>query len=539
MAQRSLMRFLSRRDGKNTISSEENNEKVKQIRLLEFVQTRDPEQAKCKEYIRFMYYEPGYPNGDAAAYWMQGKLKNRLDKYEVARKSNWIRNRFKVHQLEVIKCWGTRGTIPDEITVNLTRSTIWALGTEVSVSTEEDEVIAFEDEEICVTKDETDETEGELPTDDEDTTPNLRVLEPSIQGSDSESLARIKMESNGDRDDASSVISTISDDVCEARKLRTLDLTEYLTDERAQEIIVEVSRLLESEENIHARREILKNINEVIEAAQEGLDLAFIAGTLSTTKCTAREDSTRYRERLSEDEAAAALTRAKAGLKKALGMTNKLEKDKFKIIRQWLRYDDDTASITVMFFERVRKDIKRSLKVTMEKMEHSGSLGARRKTTTMPQMYPTLPTEAEMTEEDKTLKWVNDTSNLRHKVKTVSISGTTQEKAQAETSQTSGRHPGADTIHSAPPSYDGHQPEHATQKVQSSTLPNITQTEAIQKEKTRIHLENRRIPSEIWSYYLEKTDMWDYNDLNEEGLHNGIIAIFISPYNIVPWLVRD
>ena len=165
MAQKSLMRFLSRRDGKNTISSGENNEKVKQIRHLEFVQTKDPEQAKCKDYIRFMYYEPGYPNGDAAAYWMQGKLKNRLDKYEVARKSNWIRNRFKVHQLEVCKCWGTRGTIPDEITVNLTRSTIWALGTEVSVSTEEDEVIAFEEEEICVTNDETDETGGELPTD--------------------------------------------------------------------------------------------------------------------------------------------------------------------------------------------------------------------------------------------------------------------------------------------------------------------------------------------------------------------------------------
>ena len=93
-------------------------------------------------------------------------------------------------------------------------------------------------------------------------------------------------------------------------------------------------------------------------------------------------------------------------------MTNKLEKDKFKVVRQWLRYDDDTASNTVMFFERVRKDIKRSLKVTMDKIQHPGSLGARRKTTAMPQMYPALPTETEMTEEDKTLKWVNDTSKM-------------------------------------------------------------------------------------------------------------------------------
>ena len=33
--------------------------------------------------------------------------------------------------------------------------------------------------------------------------------------------------------------------------------------------------------------------------------------------------------------------------------------------------------------------------------------------------------------------------------------------------------------------------------------------------------------------------MWDFTDLNEEGLHNGIVAIFIAPHNIVPWWVED
>ena len=74
------MRFLSRKDGKNTILANESNEKVKQTRLLEFVQARKPEQAKIGEIVRFMYYEAGSPDGDAAAYWMQGKLKYRLDK---------------------------------------------------------------------------------------------------------------------------------------------------------------------------------------------------------------------------------------------------------------------------------------------------------------------------------------------------------------------------------------------------------------------------------------------------------------------------
>ena len=52
---------------------------------------------------------------------------------------------------------------------------------------------------------------------------------------------------------------------------------------------------------------------------------------------------------------------AKAGLKRALGIANNLEKEKFKIVRQWLRNDEDVSANTVMFFERMRKEIKRSL----------------------------------------------------------------------------------------------------------------------------------------------------------------------------------
>ena len=89
---------------KNTISTDDNIEKAKQSRLLEFVQARKPEQATIGKTIRFMYYEPGYPDGDAAAYWMQGELKSRLDTLKKARASNFSRNRFKVVKLEVIFC---------------------------------------------------------------------------------------------------------------------------------------------------------------------------------------------------------------------------------------------------------------------------------------------------------------------------------------------------------------------------------------------------------------------------------------------------
>ena len=242
-------------------------------------------------------------------------------------------------------------------------------------------------------------------------------------------------------------------------------MSEYLTDERAQEIITEVSRLLEQEDDINVREEALRRIHDAIETAQGGLDLAFAAGTLSTTACIAREDSARYRDRLSKEEVTKALGDAKAGLNKALNIANKLEKDKFKILRQWLRHDDDTAANTIMFFERVRKDIKRSLRVTVDTLKHPGSLGAKRKGTGTSQIYPSLPPAAEMTEEDKTLKWINDTSKITTHVRIASTADTMPghipEKPQTDRTQSnknvqSERHPGHDTFCSAPPSYDGH-----------------------------------------------------------------------------------
>ena len=91
MAQKGLMKFLSRKDGKNTVSDNKDNEKVKLTRVLEFVQARKPEQAKLGEVVRFMYY----PGDGLAAYWMQGhwhtdwtntKLQKLLTLQEIASK---------------------------------------------------------------------------------------------------------------------------------------------------------------------------------------------------------------------------------------------------------------------------------------------------------------------------------------------------------------------------------------------------------------------------------------------------------------------
>ena len=55
MPQKGLMRILSRKDGKGTVSENKEKEKVKLTRVLEFIPARKPEQAKIGEVIRFMH----------------------------------------------------------------------------------------------------------------------------------------------------------------------------------------------------------------------------------------------------------------------------------------------------------------------------------------------------------------------------------------------------------------------------------------------------------------------------------------------------
>ena len=71
-------------------------------------------------------------------------------------------------------------------------------------------------------------------------------------------------------------------------------------------------------------------------------------------------------------------------------------------MKYWLKNDEDTSANTVMFFERLRKEIKRSLKVTIDTIKHPESLGARKRERSALPMYPSLPPTAEVTEEDST-----------------------------------------------------------------------------------------------------------------------------------------
>ena len=86
---------------------------------------------------------------------------------------------------------------------------------------------------------------------------------------DSESLAKIRLANDILEDDASTEVSTISEDANEVRMLRTSHPSDWLTDERAQEVIHNVQTVInrETTKNKDDRSDAVKMFRNVINEA--------------------------------------------------------------------------------------------------------------------------------------------------------------------------------------------------------------------------------------------------------------------------------
>ena len=171
----------------------------------------------------------------------------------------------------------------------------------------------------------------------------------------------------------------------------------------------------------------------------------------------------------------------------------------------------------VMFFERMKKEIKRSLKVTIDTIKRPESLGARRRNRSSVQVYPSLPTTEEVTEEDstnETLKWVNNNNDRTTRINTKEIIGTKppdyeqSEKSRQNMIQSNppvgpNQHLIQDAYQLAPPIYNKQHTgplavatdHHQIQTTGNAGVPSREETEEDKKERKRQQLIRRRRPS--------------------------------------------
>ena len=69
------------------------------------------------------------------------------------------------------------------------------------------------------------------------------------------------------------------------------------------------------------------------------------------------------------------------------------------------------------------------------------------------------------------------------------------------------------------------------QEASNGSVPSREQTMEERKERMRQQLIRRKIPEDLWDYYLKSPEHWDFGDTTEDGLQKGIRAILMSPYS--------
>ena len=207
-------------------------------------------------------------------------------------------------------------------------------------------------------------------------------------------------------------MSTISDDANQVRILRTANPSDWLTDEKALEILHNVQIVINGDttKSKDDRSNAVNMFRDVISEAQHAMDLAFIAGTITTSTGVARSDAVQYAEKLNDEEAKTAVDDAKTCLKATVDRISNLEQDDYKYLEQWLKKDEKTFLTTKKNFHQARKEMKKSLKLTKVKAANPGGLGAKSKRNkSLTRTYPTLPTTVEETIEpgtSRTEDWV-------------------------------------------------------------------------------------------------------------------------------------
>ena len=46
------------------------------------------------------------------------------------------------------------------------------------------------------------------------------------------------------------------------------------------------------------------------------------------------------------------------------------------------------------------------------------------------------------------------------------------------------------------------------------------------------------MPTNLWDYYLKSPELWDFDDIDEDGLQRGVSAILIAPHTVTPYWVE-
>ena len=313
--------------------------------------------------------------------------------------------------MEIANYWGDEYTkkLPKTMVVDLSKKNAWALGAEITLDTKgEDEELEVNLNEIPAVIEDFDDDATET-REEKGAAGGIQIMENNENEDNPETANNPETPNNSPLDDTSDEVSLADDDEADqARRLRTMSINEWLTNEKVQDIMERIQAATKQGRN--SGTEAIVAIGDTINDAQMGMDQAFTAGTLATPAGVARDDSSDYAQEMSDKDVKLAAAKARTYLKQAIDKTKALAEDDFKQVRHWLERDEDTFIITTDFLRKIKNEAKRSLKLTISKINNPGSLGANpKKKLPSKNAYPILQITKDETDNSKdkrTKEWV-------------------------------------------------------------------------------------------------------------------------------------
>ena len=129
-------KIIGRKNGKKTVSDNPDDEATRVTSALKFLVEADPGAVSKGTTIRFLW-DP--KTGDTFC-WIQGDVSEASNSNKKAKKDKVESNKVTVKNLVLVECWGEEYNkkLPKTMTIELNRKQTWALGTEATLDTKEE-----------------------------------------------------------------------------------------------------------------------------------------------------------------------------------------------------------------------------------------------------------------------------------------------------------------------------------------------------------------------------------------------------------------
>ena len=185
----------------------------------------------------------------------------------MSQKEKWNTNRVRIKNLKIVEYWGEEYTkkLAKTMAVDLTKQQTWALGTEVTLQKDEEIEVNLEAFPRVIEDFDDDPTET---IEEKGAAGGIPIIEDVSKGN----IRNTEAQDNPPEDNTSDEESVADDDdLNEVRRLRTLYINEWLTNEKTQDIMERVQSAVEKNRDLEAARAI-RAIGDTINDAHVGMD---------------------------------------------------------------------------------------------------------------------------------------------------------------------------------------------------------------------------------------------------------------------------